>query len=251
MNNNNLQILPVKKDKIQTSSKLNPILPARPFAMILVGPPRSGKSNALMSLIAGEQFYYCGNEHDKDNPSYFDEIYVFCPSARFDKTTKRIYNAMDNLIIIDDLDDLRNSNMIIQQIMKEQKEYDELKEGRPAKKILFLIDDMVGMLKETGVDILITKYRHYNISILLCSQAYRKIPLTVRNCATALIFFNLMNARETEKVYDEYGSSVPNFYEHIKVLDRKYQFMFYHIEDQKFYHNFERLLWSKDDYLTN
>ena len=250
MNKNSiLKILPVKKDPIKPSI-LNPILPVHPFALILVGPPRAGKSNTLVSLIASEQFYYCGNEHDKDNASYFDEIYVFCPSARFDLTTKKVYNAMDNLIIIDDLDDLRNAHIFIQEIMKSQKEWDEVKEKRPPKKILFLFDDMVGMLLETGIDILITKYRHYNISILLCSQAYRKIPLTVRNCATGLIFFNLMNQKEVEKVYDEYGSNVPNFHEHIKVLNKKFQFCFYHLEDQKFYHNFERLLWSKDDYLT-
>ena len=243
-----LKILPVKKDE-EPESMLNPILPKHPFAMCLCAPPRAGKTNAVMSLIANKNFYYCGNEYDKENPSFFDEIFVFSPSALFDKTSRKIYKAMDNVIVYDEMDDLLNSHMIISEIMEGQKNWDEEEEGRPRKKILLLFDDMVSLFDKTGVSTLVTKYRHYDFSILLCSQTYRKIPLVVRNCMTALMFFNLMNNKETEKLFEEHGSNVPDFYEHIKVLNKKYQFCFYHIEDQKFYHNFQTLLWSKDDYL--
>jgi hypothetical protein len=178
---NVLQILPVKKEK-EPDSIINPILPKHPFAMCLCAPPRAGKTNAVMSLIANKNFYYCGNEIDKDNPSYWDEIFVFSPSALFDKTSKKIYTAMDNVIVYDEMDDLLNSHMIITQIMEGQKSWDAEAEGRPRKRILLLFDDMVSLFEKTGVSTLVTKYRHYDFSILLCSQTYRKIPLVVRNC---------------------------------------------------------------------
>ena len=121
--NSVLQILPVKKEK-EPDSIINPILPKHPFAMCLCAPPRAGKTNAVMSLIANKNFYYCGNEIDKDNPSYWDEIFVFSPSALFDKTSKKIYTAMDNVIVYDEMDDLLNSHMIITQIMEGQKSWD-------------------------------------------------------------------------------------------------------------------------------
>ena len=248
MNNSVLKILPVKKPK-QRPSILNPILPIFPSCLCIVAPPRAGKSNLVMNLLCNPAFYYCGNENDPENPSFFDEIYYFSPTSRFDLSTKEILSKMDNVIQIDEMDDLLNTAMYVEEIQKSQKNWDEEKEGRPRPKILLVYDDMVGLLAQTKVDILSTKFRHYNFSVICISQSYKKLPSVLRNCMTALIFFNLMSEKEYIKVYEEHGQNIPEYWEHLKLLNKKYQFLYYNIENQELYHNFDKLIWSKDQML--
>jgi hypothetical protein len=244
-----LKILPVKKDNDKPSI-INEILPQHPFCCCVVAPPKSGKTNLIMNLLSNDKFYYSGNENDKDNPSFFDEIYYFSPTSRFDKSSKKILSAMDNVIQIDDVEDLYNCETYIQEIMKSQKEWDENKEGKPRPKILLVFDDMIGILAQTKVDVLSTKYRHYGFSVIVNSQSYKKLPSVLRNCMSHFIWFNLMSHRENEKLYEEHTQSIPNYWEFIKLLDKKYSFMYYNIEEQRLYYNFDKLLWSKMDYLN-
>ena len=246
--NSVLKILPVKKEK-EKPSILNPILPIYPSCTCLVAPPRAGKSNLVMNLLANPNFYYGGNENDPENPSFFDEIYYFSPTSRFDKTTKNILNKMDNVIQIDDMDELVNINLYVEEIQKMQKNWDEEKEGKPRPKILLCYDDLADILVKTKVDMLSTKYRHYGFSIICIVQSYKKLPPVLRNCMTALIFFNLMSENEYVKLYEEHGQNIPGYWEYIKLLNKKYQFLYYNIEQQELYHNFETLLWSKDEML--
>jgi len=246
MSKNQLQILPVRKEELPEED-LNPILPKPPFCCVFTAPPRAGKSNAIINMLANKNFYYNGKG---DNPSYFDEIFYFSPTSKFDRTTKRVLDMLDNVVQINDLDDLNNSFEIVSHIMDGQARWDESIEGKPRPKILLVFDDMVGLFEKTGVSNLATKYRHFGLSIIVVSQSYRRLPVTLRNCATVLIWFNLMSGKENTKLYEEFGSSIPDFWTHLKLLDKKYQFLYFHIEDQMLYHNFETLIWSKDDYLS-
>ena len=246
--NSVLKILPVKKET-EKPSILNPILPIFPSCTCIVGPPRSSKSTLVMNLLCNPNFYYGGNENDPENPSFFDEIYYFSPTSRFDRTTKNVLSKMDNVIQIDDMDDLVNINLYVEEIQKSQKNWDEEKEKKPRPKILLCYDDLADILVKTKVDMLSTKYRHYGFSIICIVQSYKKLPSVLRNCMTAFIFFNLMSEKEYIKVFEEHGQSIPGYWEHIKLLNKKYQFLYFNIENQELYHNFEKLLWSKDQML--
>ena len=204
-----------------------------------------------MNLLANPNFYYCGNENDPDNPSFFDEVHYLSPTSRFDRTTKNILSKMDNVIQIDDMDELQDTALYVAELQKSQKNWDEEKEGKPRPKILLVYDDMVDLLVKTKVDMLSTKFRHYNFSVICISQSYKKLPPVLRNCMTAFIFFNLMSEKEYIKVFEEHGQAIPGYWEHIKLLNKKYQFLYYNIENQELYHNFERLIWSKDQMLED
>jgi len=243
--NSVLKILPVKKEA-DPESILNPILPIYPSCTCIVAPPRAGKSNLVMNLLCNPNFYYGGNENDPENPSYFDEIYYFSPTSRFDKTTKNILSKMDNVIQIDDTDELLNIAMYVEEIQKSQKNWDSDKEGAPRPKILLVYDDLADILVKTKVDMLSTKYRHYGFSIICIVQSYKRLPSVLRNCMTALIFFNLMSEKEFIKLHDEHTQAIPGYWNFIKLLNKKYSFLYYSIEKQELYHNFETLLWSKD-----
>ena len=248
--NSVLKILPVKKE-MEKPSILNPILPIFPSCVCIVGPPRSSKSTLTMNLLCNPNFYYCGNENDPENPSFFDEIHYLSPTSRFDKTTKNVLNKMDNVIQIDDMDELQDTALYVAELQKSQKDWDEEKEGKPRPKILLVYDDMVDLLVKTKVDMLSTKFRHYNFSVICISQSYKKLPPVLRNCMTAFIFFNLMSEKEYIKVFEEHGQAIPGYWEYIKLLNKKYQFLYYNIENQELYHNFETLIWSKDQMLES
>ena len=45
--------------------------------------------------------------------------------------------------------------------------------------------------------------RHYSVSLLMVSQAFKEIPKTVRTQFSCLIIFEIPNEREVEVIYEE------------------------------------------------
>jgi hypothetical protein len=234
-----LEVLSVKKQK-EPPSDLNPILLPHAFLMCLVAPPRAGKSNLIMNLICNSEFY-----RGKKKDHYFDEIYFLSPTSVFDKTTAKALSLMDNCIQISDPYELLHCDIFLQQLQAEQASM-PIEER---KRILVVFDDMVQYLKTNKeIGLLACKYRHYGLSIICVAQSYRAIPLLMRNCATAIITFNLHNPNEVRKMVEEYLGGFPDgemLYNH--ATEKKYNFLYADIEHQKLYHNFNiPALYCKD-----
>ena len=236
-----LNVLPVKMSPPKPDD-LNPILPPHAFNIGIIAPPRSGKSNLIMNLLLNPDFYYNKKKHPY---SYFHEIYYLSPTQTFDFTTKTMLPKLDNLIQISNPDELANADILIEQLQKEQADAEE--EDR--KKILVIFDDMVGIIEKLPKLVqLSTKFRHYSMSIITVSQSYRRIPSTMRNCWTAIIVFDLKNSKEFEKIHDEFTGSIPDSEALIqKIVKKRYDFFYFNIERQQMYHNFEKLVWSRDE----
>ena len=235
---NKLKVLPVKKPKDEISD-LNPILLPHAFLLMIVAPPRSGKSNLIINLICNSEFY-----KGKKKDHYFHDIYYLSPTSEFDKTTMTALKTLDNCVQISDLDQLLHMDVILKSLMMEQRAVP--KEER--KKILIVLDDCVGYMKRNSeIAMLATKYRHYDLSIIVVAQSYRAIPPLIRNCATGLITFALANAKETEKIHEEIGCGFPDFETMFNyATEKRYQFLYTNIEGQKIYKNFDELLYDKD-----
>ncbi len=233
-----LDVLKVKKDNFKYDPKdlrLNPILAKHCFIQLLVAPPKSGKSNLVGNILCNSHFY---------GLDYWDEIIYFSPTCDIDKTAKSFLDKMDNVTKISDHDDLKNMNNMITTIIDEQKETEEDKRERK----LLVFDDCIGYFDKSSVlGHLATRYRHYNISVIICSQQYKKIPLILRNCATSIIYFNLGNKKEFEKIFDEFGRSFGENFLNVTMpaLKEPYSFIFINVEDQKVYSNFNKLLLEK------
>lgn len=236
-----LKVLPVKMN-LPPADDLNVILPPHAFNIGIIAPPRSGKSNLIMNLLLNPDFYYNKKTHPY---SYFDEIYYLSPTQTFDFTTKTLLPKLDNLIQISDPDELANADILLEQLQKEQAEVEE--EDR--KKILIIYDDMIGLLEKMPKLVqLSTKFRHYSMSIISVSQSYRRIPSVMRNCWTAMIVFDLKNEKEFGKIHDEFTGSIPDSEALIKnIVKKRYDFFYFNIERQQLYHNFEKLMWSRDE----
>jgi hypothetical protein len=77
-----------------------------------------------------------------------------------------------------------------------------------ANRILIVFDDLVGSSlfsgkKDNPFKRLNTNHRHYSISMLMVTQAYKEIPKTVRTQFSCLILFEIANEKEVQAVYEE------------------------------------------------
>jgi hypothetical protein len=228
-----LQILEVKKPK-KAPDTAPPPLPPHAFLMGIVAPPRSGKSNLLMTIIGASHMY--GRE-------YFEEIYYLSPSQNFDDTTRHLLPKLDNLMQIDDPSVLENADVIVAQIMSQQAK--DKPEDR--KRVLLVFDDCAGLLnKNKQLQKLATKYRHYGMSIIVSVQCYKAIPVMVRTSMTCFIHFNIPNEKDYFKMCEEIHCRFPNGEEMGRIATQKrYNFAYLHLENAEFYHNFDTLLYSR------
>jgi hypothetical protein len=233
MNDRGLPILDVRKPKMKPDTAPYP-LPPHAFLWGVVAPPRSGKSNMLMTLIGASHMY---------GRDYFDEIYVFSPSQNFDETTRHVLPKLKNVIQIDDPDQLENADVFVRQIMMQQSK--EEVEDRP--KILCLFDDLAGTLeKNKSLQKLATKYRHYGISIIISVQQYKSLPVMIRNSMTCFTHFHIPNEKEYIKMNEELHDRFPMGAEIGRMATQKrYDFLFMNIEKAQLYHNFDTLLYDK------
>ena len=229
-----LPILEVKKPK-QTPDTAPDPLPSHAFLWAWVSPPRSGKSNALMTLIGASHMY---------GRDYFDEIYMLSPSQKFDNSTRHVLPKLDNVVQIDDPDTLDNADVIVRAIMKQQA--DDPPEER--KKVLIILDDMAGTLEKNKIlQKLCCKYRHYSISILISVQQYKSVPVMIRNSLTCFTHFHIPNEKEYTKMNEEIHDRFPNGAELARMATQKrYNFCFINIEKATMWHNFDTCLYDKD-----
>ena len=232
---NGLPILQVKTPK-KKDIKLPPEpLPPHAFLMGIVAPPRSGKSNLLMTVIGASHMY---------GRDYFDEIYYFSPSQKFDETTRHLLPKLDNVIQIDDMDQLERADVLVRSIMMQQAKEDL--EERP--NILMIFDDLAGMLeKNKTLQKLCTKYRHFGISIIISLQQFKSIPVMIRNSLTCFLMFNIPSSKEFEKISDEILNRFPNGQELARdATQKRYNFCFINIEKATMHRCFDELLYSRD-----
>jgi len=244
MTEKDLTVLRVKSTQVDHDDGLNPILPKHAFLMLLVAPPKRGKSNLVMNILANENYYgECNTGED-----YFSEIWYFSPTCEFDNTTSSVIEKIENLIMISDPSDLSNLTSLIKNIVKDRaektKEY--VKDKVPIHerdKALIVLDDCIGFFTKE-LEVLCTRYRHFGISIIITSQQFRKIPLLCRNCCNALIFFDLGAPKELLKIEEEFGCHYGEDFMDLadKAIERQYDFCFMNHDAQKLYKNFSELL---------
>lgn len=240
-----LEVLKVKNPKNKPNKldeKLHPHLPRSNFIMLLIAPPKSGKSVLIANLLANPNFY--------NALEYWDEVLYVSPTSRYDKTTQHYLSKLDNVIQIDEHEELMRLDILLKEIMDSQKallEEDDPKTGKKKemKKILIILDDMLFYLNANdSLPAIATKYRHFHLDFMIAAQSFRKIPLVIRNCSNQVVFFKLNNERELEKIDDEYGSLFSPQFTQIakKITAKKYDFCYLNLDELKMYHNFDTLV---------
>tara|TARA_R110002074_G_scaffold201433_5_gene369361 strand:- start:93 stop:878 length:786 start_codon:yes stop_codon:yes gene_type:complete len=205
------------------------------FAMLLVGKPRSGKTNLLLNLTT--------KAHKNFNRK-FDRVFLISPSV----------NTMENdpfELLPDDQKFEVATEDNIREIL------DTIKDT--GDKCLLILDDCISDIRGKGkgdIESLLHRIffnrRHLagkggSLSIIATSQTYNKIDPKLRKTCSHLILFENKNKREIDSIYDEV-ILIPKteFFDVLRyIYDRKFRFMYIDttLPDYKMIHkDFNRLI---------
>ena len=186
------------------------------FALLIIGKPRTGKTNLLLNLTT--------KAHKNFNRK-FDRVYVWSPSL----------NTMENDPFELLPDDQKFEQLTLQNL---QTVLSEIKES--SDKVLFLFDDVIADMRGKGkaqLENLLHKVffnrRHLagkggSLSIIATSQTYNKIDPKIRRTASHLVFFENKNKKEIDTIFDEV-ILIPKkeYYDVMRyIYDKPYQFMY-------------------------
>lgn len=209
-----------REDKVNDkNNQIHDLLPKHPCRILMVGGSGQGKSNLALNMLYKPMLV-------------FDKLYVY--SSMLDqpkyKFLKRHYDLLDDMV-------KKECDVEQKTIMKWQdtlegidKILDELDADY---KNLILIDDFScapSKTEQAAIDILYTKCRHKNCSIVILTQLYFRAPASrpVRNNITHAILFQNYNNQELQLLQKELGSDLPRgefkkLYNYI--LSKKFNFM--------------------------
>tara|TARA_R110000823_G_scaffold248945_1_gene372427 strand:+ start:140 stop:931 length:792 start_codon:yes stop_codon:yes gene_type:complete len=223
------KILKVKDLEDKTKyPPIHPHLPQPPFLLVGVGSVRSGKTNALIGMLRdNEQFY--GNK-------YWDRVKVISNTINNDPKGKFLKDAFD---VEDHYDD-----GMIHQLVDSQKKFK--REEMPTA--LLVLDDIISrdFKKTNEISFLASRFRHYELSIMIFTQSFRSISPIIRANATNVMIFKQQSSKELEKIVEEYedlaGEQFINYYN--IVMTEPYQFLYIDAQQNPahFYRNFEELI---------
>jgi hypothetical protein len=116
------------------------------------------------------------------------------------------------------------------------------KDKRP--KQMIVIDDSVGLIeRNSSINYLGTRYRHYNCNMIMSVQSFRACSPIMRTNANCVILMNgIMNAKEMEKILDEYNDIYKGTlgYCYRKYANKKYDFIFMKVRENppQMFHGF-------------
>lgn len=171
--------------------------PGHPTTALIIGQPGSGKTNLLMSLLTGEQFWN----------GYFDKIYLFGLTCKSDDLYKSI-NLPEDQIITD-------SEKIVPELKRIIKEQDGAiqEDWNSADKLLFVFEDFTSLYQEIqGKKEFVRCYcqiRHLKSTALTLVHKYKAMQRTARMCCLHIMAFNI-NLTDIEAMYQDYGSTFLN-----------------------------------------
>jgi hypothetical protein len=119
---------------------------------------------------------------------------------------------------------------------------------RKSSRLQTVLDDVLGLLgsNQSFFSSLCSRYRHYNMSIVITTQDFKRIPQTARyNCSTYCLFKS-HNQKEIEKLDDELGGMFPKFLDLYKeATSEKFSFLYLDMEKARAFKRFDTLLWEK------
>jgi hypothetical protein len=191
------------------------ILPTHPFRCYIIGASQSGKTNLMLNLLTRDDFY----------SGYFDHIFVLSPTACHLDVSYQKLNLPEENFFMPDVGVLNR--------IREIQEAKVKKVGiENAPKVCIVLDDFISFKKFTASKELLkfcVMCRHWSISMFILSQAYHRLPKTLRLNMSCIMFFKGSN-KEVETLYFDYcppGYGKKGFTEKIdEATQIKYSFLF-------------------------
>ena len=179
-------------------------IPDHTYRILIIGGSGSGKSNALLNLI--------------NNQPDIDKIYL---NAKDPYETKNQYliNKREKV----GLGHFNDPRAFIQYSDDMQNVYKNIEDYNPNKKrkILKVFDDMIAdMINNKKLNPVVTglfiRGRRLNISIVIITQPYVKVPKNVRSNSTHFFIMKISNKREPQQIALNHSSDI-DFKDFIKI----------------------------------
>ena len=237
--NFDLTVLPVTPPKHQKKLKrpLHSHLPDISIGQLgyLCSPVCTGKSTLISNLLLNKNFY----------AEQFDIVYIISNTINNDVTSRFLKNTYPETCYD------QYSDSIIENIIAYQESF--AKEKRPF--IALILDDFLGIKACSKIFFLASRFRHYNIGLLLfASQLFRGVPNVIRQNATFCIIGGPNpNDKEVGKIAEEFAGNFGgerNFTKLYKqATSKKYNFLYLNLQSNPAlaYRNFETLIYSSGD----
>ena len=148
-----------------------------------------------------------------------------------------------DIIKIDDEDELRYLDDILNDIVKNQK----AKPKEEREPVLIVLDDCLDYLKKSKkLNSLPSYSRHYNISIIITTQIYNALPMGLRKNCSAYLIARIYNNKDLQNIEEEIGANFHDFKTNYdKATKEKYSFLFIDNRNIELWRNFDELLWAK------
>ena len=201
---NFLKIIPFKSNKSKIPQRplmKKNIIPAHPFRLLLVGRSGSGKSMNLINLMSRPHFYGRTDPDDKKT-GYFDEIFLFSPTAEGGDDLADFLELNNKRIITDENQFLP----VLEHILKTQKQLINKKSIVKSPKICLIFDDCQSaerFLKSQNFIKIFIAGRHYNISVICCGQSWTKFSRVTRLNSSNIMLYPSSNS-EIDLLCEEY-----------------------------------------------
>lgn len=245
------KLLENDQEQIKLKREINPILPRidKHQVMLVLGGIGVGKSSLVANLIFSNEIYgYNGN-------TLYDYVFVISPTLNNDKNQfmyrDRSVENGGNFILFD-----RYSDDIIDGIMDFQRK----KEGETQPFSLLVMEDVMGTgtnNNHSKINELITKTRHYQLSIILIGQNINQAFSSTIKANTRQIFLKKMrNSSEIKKFLVQYGDmfggedNFKKMYDYtFKGENTKYNFIYCNLDDLFCMKNFDELMYYNEELL--
>lgn len=213
-NDNSLEIIPIRPLPINDNKKYHPHLPSinrnAGSITLLIGATSAGKTTTLVNMTLGKNFW--GGKQ-----SAFEKIYLFSPSVLVDDSIRHLKEVAEWKTDFKD--------EYLQEILARQLSF----EKKDMPKILIIVDDAVGLIhRNSALNKFLSRYRHYNANVIMSVQHFRSIsPIGRANATNVLLFNGIVNAKEMEKIQEEWGGIYKDTLERMyyKFANKKYQFL--------------------------
>lgn len=171
------------------TQRTHPDLPCLPFAMAVIGPSRSGKSNFIKNLLT--RYDMLKGVFNEEN------IFIISQSLRYNDDYEQLEKAQK-------FEDY--SNKLLKEIWNEQDFVIRIYGKERAPDILVVLDDCFdnpAFNRSTIVNSLTMRGRHMKISIIVSGQKWSMISKPARVNLTDVAFFRPMNFSELESFVEE------------------------------------------------
>jgi hypothetical protein len=146
--------------------------------VMMISPVKTGKSTIISNLLLNDNFY---------GPEYFDSVHIVSNTINNDLTSRFLAERFD-------VEDNYNDELI-HNLVKKQESF--AKKDQP--EVALILDDVLGSIKRNSeVNMLATRFRHYNIKLLLfSSQVFRFVSNVIRaNCTNLIVGSPFPNQKE-------------------------------------------------------